>query len=640
MKEKKCKRCGDLFLAKGKQMYCGKEKIAVCLMCGKEFSYICGPTVNSTCSSQCAIEYSKQQRAAALASSVRRCKWCGEEFTPKTAQEVYCHRVHYQICAICGKQFEIDVRKDNTVQTCSAECKKKLQSQNHDYAKGVETQRASLLAKYGVDNIAKIPGSSDKAKATNLQKYGTTSYSATEEYKQRVKETCLEKYGVEHHLKSSKVIAKRELTCLNRYQSTNIFSSEYGKQLVKKALYRKYGVINPSQNPESKRRATRAARQSKLEQRVKSLLSEYRIEFIQHHIIQNADKTASHEYDFYIPKYKLLVDCDGLYYHGYLDDPNGKQVLDYYDETRIALVPQDHIFHVIVEGQEDKDMKYISDIMHNIDAGLFDYDGALFKWCRSIGFPQPSYSIERMLKDYSHLCRYHSDTYSPSARLGSSAINHFHKSIYDAHVGNYPSPREAWYDDKLLKKVIHNRLIYKNDVDPHKVLKGFNISKICPRVSLFNPVLAKYLIEKYLNEFNVVFDPFSGFSGRLLGCAAAEKQYIGQDLNPAAVAEAGQIIKALELQNVSVSVKNILDDTGTYDCLLTCPPYGTKEHYADETVFKSCDEWIDEILHRFKCKRYVVVVDNTNKYKECVTEEIRSTSHFNKTVEYVVVIDG
>ena len=51
MKEKKCKRCGDLFLAKGKQMYCGKEKIAVCPACGKEFSYICGPTVNSTCSS-------------------------------------------------------------------------------------------------------------------------------------------------------------------------------------------------------------------------------------------------------------------------------------------------------------------------------------------------------------------------------------------------------------------------------------------------------------------------------------------------------------------------------------------------------------------------------------------------------------
>ena len=100
MKEKKCKRCGDLFLAKGKQMYCGKEKIAVCPACGKEFSYICGPTVNLTCSSQCAIEYSKQQRAAALASSVRRCKWCGEEFTPKTAQEVYCHRVHYQTCVI------------------------------------------------------------------------------------------------------------------------------------------------------------------------------------------------------------------------------------------------------------------------------------------------------------------------------------------------------------------------------------------------------------------------------------------------------------------------------------------------------------------------------------------------------------
>ena len=62
--------------------------------------------------------------------------------------------------------------------------------------------------------------------------------------------------------------------------------------------------------------------------------------------------------------------------------------------------------------------------------------------------------------------------------------------------------REAWEDDTLLKKVISNRLIYKNNVDPSKVLTGFNISKICPRVSIFNPVLAKYIVSNYLSEFD------------------------------------------------------------------------------------------------------------------------------------------
>ena len=247
MKEKKCKRCGDLFLAKGKQVYCGKEKIAVCPACGKEFSYICGPTVNLTCSSQCAIEYSKQQRAAALVGSVKRCKWCGEEFTPKTAQEVYCHRVHYQTCVICGQQFEIDVRKDRTIQTCSPKCKKKLQSQNHDYVKGAETQRVSLLATYGVDNAAKIPGSSDRAKATNLVRYGAPSYTATAEYRHKLKQTCMERYGVEHHLKSSEVIAKREQTNLARYGVKNVSQAADVQHTIRDRVKSKYGVEYISQ---------------------------------------------------------------------------------------------------------------------------------------------------------------------------------------------------------------------------------------------------------------------------------------------------------------------------------------------------------------------------------------------------------
>lgn len=43
MKEKKCKRCGDLFLAKGKQMYCGKEKLQCVLRVGKNSAISADP---------------------------------------------------------------------------------------------------------------------------------------------------------------------------------------------------------------------------------------------------------------------------------------------------------------------------------------------------------------------------------------------------------------------------------------------------------------------------------------------------------------------------------------------------------------------------------------------------------------------
>ena len=176
-------------------------------------------------------------------------------------------------------------------------------------------------------------------------------------------------------------------------------------------------------------------------------------------------------------------------------------------------------------------------------------------------------------------------------------------------------------------------------MDPSKILAGLNISKLCPRVSIFNPVLARYITNKYLGEYSTVFDPFSGFSGRLLGVCSTGKQYLGQDLNEHAVAEANHIISAFSL-NAEIMQKDILDSSGTYECLLTCPPYADKEIYNNETVFQSCDNWIDECIARFRCNRYVFVVDHTEKYKSHIAEELVAKSHFSDVHEYIVVING
>ena len=123
-------------------------------------------------------------------------------------------------------------------------------------------------------------------------------------------------------------------------------------------------------------------------------------------------------------------------------------------------------------------------------------------------------------------------------------------------------------------------------------------------------------------------------------CLSSGKRYIGQDLNEHAIEESNQIIDFLDAHDrAQVTQKNILEDSGQYDCLLTCPPYSSKEHYSDEVEFKSCDEWISYILDRYTCKKYVFVVDETNKYQKYATESIRSTSHFSKVLEQVIVIN-
>ena len=475
-----------------------------------------------------------------------------------------------------------------------------------------EKRKQTLIERYGTDNPSKTPGSRKKAKDTQIQRYGDV-YARTEASKEAHRETSLKKYGTDNPAKSDEV-----------------------KAITKKRLLDKYGYDAVSKVPSIRRKQVANAKKSLLEVRVANLLSQYQIEFEQQYVVSKDGCT--HAFDFYVPKYRILIDADGKYYHSYLSDPDGKHVRDDYDDVRLHLIPKDHIFILAVEGHEEQAVKDLYKRIKEMDEGVYDYEGELFRWCRAVSFPYPQYTAERMEKDWSHLCQYESSTYKPACRLGMSIIGNFHRSIYDCHVYGCKSPREAWDDDQALKKVIANRLVYQNTVNPSKVLAGFNVCKEAPIVSRFNPVLAKHLVQTYLNEFNEVFDPFSGFSGRMLGTASTGKQYIGQDIRRQVVEESNQIIRFLQLSNCSVEQKDALESEGTYQSLLTCPPYGSKETYGGETEFKSCDEWIDECLERFKCKRYVFVVDETEKYKSNVVEEIQNSSHFSKMKEKIVMI--
>lgn len=514
---------------------------------------------------------------------------------------------------------------------------------------------ATTLKHYGVENPFYSPELQAKAVKTKREKYGHLGptkeqlreayqkhygvdfYTQTQEYRDKVHATSLHKYGMDYFQSSDSVKQVRIDTCMQKYGVDNVRKAAEIKAKMRQTFIERYGYDSPSKVPEIRRKQVANARTSKLEKRIAALLDSYNIVYTTQFVVSK--NSHIHAFDFYIPQYKILLDADGLYYHSYLSDPNGKFVGDDYDEVRMYLVPEDHIFILAVEGQEEKAIKHVYDVIKSIDADVFSYDTELFKWCRSIDFPYPKYSNERMLHDWDMLCSYENCKYVPQCKLGMSIVKNFHPSIYDARVGNSVSTKEAWHDDVKLKKVIANRLIYQNTVDPNKVLQGFNISKIAPTVSLFNPVLARYLTFKYLSEYKEVFDPFSGFSGRLLGVASTGKQYCGQDISSIHVQESNSIVEFLSLQSCcSVSCKDVLQSSGAHECLLTCPPYSSKETYGSETEFKSCDEWIDECTRRFSCKAYVFVVDSTEKYKQYVTETLHNSSHFSKSKEYVVVI--
>lgn len=270
-----------------------------------------------------------------------------------------------------------------------------------------------------------------------------------------------------------------------------------------------------------------------------------------------------------------------------------------------------------------------------INSDLLKY---YFNRCREEGFPLDIYSTETLKKDFEEIKRIGADHLVINNK-GLKIIYHFHPSIWKANKYKFKSPYEAWQDDILLIQCIKNRLKYKGaKLSPNQIRSGFSIAQLAPKVSIFRPSIAKYLIQKYLNEYNQIFDPCSGYSGRLLAANVLNKEYIGQDINYLTLKEANNLISTLNLKNIKMHYANSIYSTGEYECLFTCPPYGNKENWNQSIEELSCDDWIDICLANFKCKCYLFVVGSTEKYKEYIVEKIKNTSHFNTNFEYVVLI--
>lgn len=252
-------------------------------------------------------------------------------------------------------------------------------------------------------------------------------------------------------------------------------------------------------------------------------------------------------------------------------------------------------------------------------------------------------------------------------KTSSKIIKKFHKSIIYAHIENSVSPFEGWNmiknDKMLFRKLLCNRLKFADwyKADAHRKYIdlcyvpdfiygiGLNASRMFQTVTYFKPDLTKYLIKKYLNEFDTIFDPFSGYSGRMIGTLACNKSYIGRDLCESSVKESKEIYKFLKpiidsdlLSNVTcdLGIADCCTNTGKYQCLLTCSPYGNIENWPGvESVNRGCDGWIDICLKNYDCKKYLFVTDDLiTKYVPYIKETLTNRSHFGSNKEYVVII--
>ena len=241
----------------------------------------------------------------------------------------------------------------------------------------------------------------------------------------------------------------------------------------------------------------------------------------------------------------------------------------------------------------------------------------------------------------------------------SNIIKRFHPSMCLANRKHILCPWDGWEniknDKTLFEKLLRNRLTYNESfvkygipdkIPLHIYAQGMSVMRLYPEVSYFKPSLAKYLIKKYLNDAKWIIDPFSGYSGRMLGTLACGKNYSGSDLCYMSIQESEMIYDWLTKTfiNVPQAYIDIADAedscSDTFDALFTCPPYEDIESWPNvNTNIHTCDEWIDICIKNNKCKKYLFVVDNKiEKWKSNIVETLENKSHFGKNIEYVVLI--
>ena len=604
-----------------------------------------------------------------------KCEICGKEFahlglhinyqhkdiTQKEYYDRYLKQGGEGFCFTCGQPLPFVNLIRGYKHYCNAKCEladKRV----------VEKAKQTYKEKTGYDHNMHNPESKERVKNTTVEKYGGIGFAVKEladkvldtynkehgtdiekcnmivhenpELEQQRIKTRIEKnngsYMSDVHKqkliqmsKEPEIIKKRINT---RIKNNGSYWSEEMTEKSKQTSLEKYGYEYWSSNPENYEKTLKNRLNknngylSKAEKKFAEMLKNRHVDFKYNYVLNKK------HWDFAIFNngiLDILIEIDSEYNHGLMKDADGKHVRGEQDFKRFSKINDNIKFLVIDSKRIDEGIKETINLM-----GI-NYDNFIQKIIElcNTDFPYPSYDEKRMLEDYERLCRFD----NIKATLTYSLITNFHKSIWHCHVKNKPSPYEAWYNKDLLKKCIENRFIYKSVLSSQNVLNGFNICKIAPKISLFNPNIAKYLIKKYLNNYQTVFDPFSGYSGRMLGCCSLNKKYIGQDVNEITINESVEIKNFLHLDS-ELSCKDIFESSGEYDCLFTCPPYGDKENWNQVIKNISCDQWIDECLKRFRCKNYLFVVDNTEKYKNNVVEEICNKSHFGLNTEKIILI--
>ena len=225
-------------------------------------------------------------------------------------------------------KVRVKKNKDALFAPTEEELRKKLHESAVEHG-AIERLTRSVQKKYGVNNIslhsdtvvrrnesiakrsqAQIEKTNLKRVATCQRRYGVDHISHLSSVGRKRETTCLERYGFKHPSQNKQIKAKI-LATKKRNGNVAMLAGVSLKQIAKQkqcsysqlsAVYRKFG-------PEAV--AAYELSQTLIEQKIKEFLLQKKLQFEQNKLFGNANIRP----DFFLQKERLIIECDGLYWH-------------------------------------------------------------------------------------------------------------------------------------------------------------------------------------------------------------------------------------------------------------------------------------------------------------------------------------
>lgn len=459
--------------------------------------------------------------------------------------------------------------------------------------------RASMLKRYGVKYSWESAALRGKAQATMRERYGSTCYVQSDEYKERL----------------DSIMDKVRQTNMSRYGAPVYTQSDEYKQNVDDiqsriiATKRQNGVLNTSA----------------VEKHVKGF-DDFESQY-------NNDSRYPYLCDFYDNERDLFIEVNASWTHGY----------HWYDAEKDVAVctkwkakSEDSTYYanaLEVFTKRDVEKRECARVNNLNYVTLWDSDGMDADLWLAMGMP--------LGKDYKHEYSWLPYHYIPedvdvqnmhlSWRSLSAVVKDAQRKVF------YKRELELWNTNPLRNGkwgtvqafLYANRYKYLNKL-PHELtdrmlLRAFRISGLHMGYTSFNSSLMRRVIEKY--NVKSVYDPCAGWGERMITCGKLGVSYEGCDINSELFEGYKKLYELIDgfkpvLHNNDSANQLVIGDA---DVVITCPPYKNIEVYSDNGAENLSDEdfaaWWSNVVKNCSYGKAKVFAVQTNQACRRVFED-------------------